>query len=143
MQKLVILFCLFFLSKVQAQIPALSIKGCQVFKNLQYKNGRDTVVIKATFREIDKFAGNDRLNELIKLKSVGADDFDYQIGFIPENCSETYFAPAKEKRINSMLKSLKSDPEIYLTCVVFEKHEWEYQGVPFFVIIKASANNAK
>jgi len=143
MHKLIILFYLVFLGKVQAQIPALSVKDCQIFKNLQYKNGRDTVVIKAAFKDIAKFAGNDRLNELIKLKSVGADDFDYQMGFIPENCNETYYAPAKEKRINSMLKGLKSDPEIYLTCVVFEKREWEYQGVPFFVIIKASANNPK
>lgn len=110
---------------------------CGVFKNLKFKNGVDTVIIKAIYREmVASTPGGTLFKTLEKEKKFKSKMFTYDIGLQTEDCPEIVYAPSSVKKTD-ILKNADLGEVFYFTCVVFENKAWEYKGVPFFVIIDA------
>ena len=124
--------------KVAAQSPIKSETICGVFKSLHFKNGLDTIQIKARFVDLNPLVSEGYLDQLNKEKGVNKKNFYYQLSFEPENCSKQYLAPCSDRNINKILKTNHSGAAIKLslTIVVFEKYSYDTDGTPYFVVIK-------
>ena len=144
MDKILIIFFLFLSAKINAQQTGASESiSCDFLRNVQYKNGVDTVLVRAVFKDAAKMVpGGVVLKTLDKEKKIKGKYFTYQIGFQPENCSNTYFAPSSVKK-NKLIFGNPSiiDKWVYVKCIAFERPEWEYNGVPFFVVIDVTIAN--
>ena len=130
---LAIIFCV----NAMAQSPITKKADCELLKNLHFKNGVDTVVVKAVYDDMTERAqGGPWMKTLIKEKKIRKDNFSSQIILRPVNCSEVFYAPTNAN--SRILNTAKLGIILNFTCVFFERREWEHKGVPFFVVIKAS-----
>jgi hypothetical protein len=123
-------------TNAMAQSPAIRDTDCNFFKDLKFKNGLDTLMVKTTYLEAAKMIPISRrfetLDEERKIKSKA---FTYQLGIQPEGCSKIYYGPSS---YNGNINNIRVGTVVYVTCIVFERRDLAYQGVPFFVIIDVS-----
>jgi hypothetical protein len=108
--------------------------SCNFLKNLKFKNGRDTIVIKAVLRAC--LEAPPRL--LNKHPSIYDYKFDSYIDFQPENCSKEYDEPLLNSAVikAQFLNGENLGITIYLTCVVFNEHSSYTNGDPDCLVIK-------
>ena len=137
-----------FCCLVKAQNLIERNENCDFLKNLTFKNGRDTIVIKATYEEFiegspDPFLDDLGKNHQLKYNEFGVlppkkgeemGDSGSNMGLIPENCSELYYAVLSRK-ISYKGFPQKMGTPVYITCVVFNNPKYVYRGLPYFVII--------
>jgi hypothetical protein len=113
--------------------------NCNFLKNVRFKNGIDTLVIKACFKDINPLPSSGYLDEL-KEYGINKNKFNYQLVFEPENCSKEYIGPSSASNVNKILRKnpypLFLTLTVYVTCVVFEKYSYDNEGAPYFVVIK-------
>lgn len=133
-------------------LKALGQDTCHIFNSLQFKNGIDTIVVKATYDALIKSPDYSILKELEKENKLKYDEFGVDTGeedsgsaisFVPENCNKLYDATISKKIPLNTIMNLQKDASIYLTCIVFEvdKSHQIYLNSnyePFFVIIDFS-----
>jgi len=140
MNRLIVIF--FGISFSLNTIPHVAIGQdtlCNFLNNIKYKNGVDTVVIKASYLGVTKISGNingtDFVNKLIKLHKgvIIRNTFQSQIEFHSENCSEIYDGPLKYLDHNTL--SLISGMTVYLTCIAFEGYKYDNYATPYFIVI--------
>jgi hypothetical protein len=117
-------------SSASAQSKA---KPCDFLKNLKFRNGRDTIVVKAIL--CSDIEAPPRL--LNKHPSIYKYKFDSYIEFQPENCSKKYNEPllssaaAKARFLNGNNLGIT----IYLTCIIFDEHTIR-KDVPDCLVIR-------
>lgn len=123
-------------AKAQQIGPAES-GNCSFLKGIRFRKGVDTIIVKATFRDAaEMIPGGIALETLDKEKKIKSKYFDYQIGFQPKNCLKTYYGPTNVHNRKLIFgKPSIMGRMVYVKCIVFERHEWEDHGLPFFVII--------
>jgi hypothetical protein len=114
---------------------------CSFLKNIKFKNGTDTVIIKATLVDITPAPP-----PIIDLKNPGRRinkyKFNSELWFQPENCTEKYYAPLKDSAYDeTILNASGLGKIIYVTCVVFKEKTYR-QGWPDFMAIKVAAKKA-
>jgi len=117
-----------------SSIAQTKAKSCDLFKNLQLKNGRDTVVVKAIF-----YSNVQAPPKLLNIQSsIYKYKFDSFIEFQPENCLKKYNEPllnsvgVKDQLLNGNNTGLT----VYLTCVVFNEHFLHTNGDLDCLVIK-------
>lgn len=113
-------------------------KDCDFLGPLHYKNGKVTVIIKATYKDLYRSPEEGTAKELQKKNKLRYKDYFQSccggtcIGFTPDNCSKEYGATMFNK-IKFDINHFRVGDTFYLTCVVFDmKRDSKY--VPFFVI---------
>jgi hypothetical protein len=114
--------------------PIAITKRCNFLSHLDFKNGVDTIFVKANYHAVFKPGLGLILNDLDKKNLLKAKGYEYGIGFQISGCDEKIIAPYRFKNTEE-LTALEKEPEgtsITMTCVVFEKY-YNY-GMPFFVI---------
>jgi hypothetical protein len=149
MKKIIsILLAIGFCLNTMAQSMPVQHPSCDFITKIKFKNGKDTIVIKAVYNDFLKSAAYPVLKALDKEKKLRYSDFGYNkrepltssaIAFTPENCTKSYIGTVRKKDLNNKEISMNTMPigtVLYLTCVFFESKKWEYNGVPFFVIIE-------
>jgi len=147
----VYLFCFSMIGL--AQIKVANNKACNFLRNLPFKNGTYTVIVKATFKGLFRSPDYITLKDLekakkLKYKEFGVDTGEVEntssISFVPERCTHLYSGPLIRKTFYTSsnntfkldLNTLAEGKVIYLTCVVFEDRKYRYaDGTPFFVVI--------
>jgi hypothetical protein len=136
-----------FSMNVMAQTAVKKDIGCNFLKNLKFKNGTDTITVKATYDELFRSPDYSLLKQLDKEKKLHYSDFGTEyneiesstsISFFTGNCSKKYMGTiSKNQPID--VNTLKPGTIIYLTCVIFEGAKWSYSdGTHFFVIINVA-----
>lgn len=140
-----ILFLGFSISAI-AQTTVKNDTSCSFLKNIKFKNGVDTVVVKVTFVDINPLSSLGRLDEL-KENGVDKSKFIYQLVFKPENCSKEYIGASSAGNINRILKQnpfpLSLTVTLYITCVAFNKYNYDNDGTPYFVVIKITTKKPR
>ena len=107
---------------------------CTFFKNISFKNGKHTIVIKATYHTITKlWPATPQLEALDKERRANKDEFTYAIYFKPDNCSKEYSGPCSYKGAINLSK-MEDGTSFYVTCLVFRKYEFNPDGTPFFLV---------
>jgi hypothetical protein len=117
-----------------AQAPASRDTSCDFLKNVKFKNGSDTVVVRATYWSITKISPG--LIEIVKKLYKGVirhNTFSSQIVFYPENCSRTYQGPIVD--YDPRMLNSNAGITIYVTCVAFEGYPSDNDNgkTPFFL----------
>jgi hypothetical protein len=108
---------------------------CSFLKNLKFKNGRDTVVVKAVLRDFLQappriIPKNGRHPAIYKYR------FSDYIAFQPDDCSKKYMMPilystaAKDPFTNNTQFGIT----IYVTCIVFDENYLQDQQFDCLVI---------
>ena len=121
-------------AKKTTQLPDQTDTNCGAFKNLKFKKGVDTIILKATYSEmVASTPGGSLFKTLDREKKLNSKMFTYDLGIKPDGCSEIVYAPSSIKTPGV----LRNGKAYYFTCIVFENKAWEYKGLPFFVIIGA------
>ena len=141
MNKLTItIICLFFSMNVLSQIVENRANACGFLQSLKYKNGVDTVIFTATLKDVTEDVGGGNIfKTLDKEKKLNSKNFVDQVGLQPDGCTKIYYAPLHKKADpEKVLVPININAKAYITCVAFKRHEWENEGVPFFVVIKIS-----
>jgi hypothetical protein len=114
---------------------------CNFLKDLKFKNGTDTIVVKATYVDrIEVHTNGNAFNSLKKQGKVKTTGYDEQLTFKPINCKESYTAPDGSGDLNG-LEFSNIGKTFYFTLVAFERKDGYSKGVPFFVITKVSAKS--
>lgn len=135
-RSLIVLFILSFSVGAFAQVKKAESSDCDLLKNLKFKNGTDTIVIKAVYSGLDELLGNEPIfNTLRKEGKAKKNSFNSQVTFKPINCEQEYIVPDASNAI-SALKLSNIGKQLYFTCVVFDRKDWYYKDTPFFMIIK-------
>jgi hypothetical protein len=156
---LILLVVIGYASNASAQTSVTADTSCSFLKNIKFKNGVDTVVVKVLFRAYTEGSDEPRLKILADKKELSygeyvSEDFGSNaFSFIPVNCTSRYDGTLsrkiydktfirKTKDLNAYLKevfdvdTLKHDEVIYLTCLVFEDQRTiDRSGDYFFTII--------
>jgi hypothetical protein len=123
-------------TNAMAKSPAIRDTSCNFLKKLKFKNGLDTLVVKTTYLEVANMIPiSQRFETLDKEAKIKSKAFTYQLGIQPEGCSKIYYGPCSYK---GNINNVRSGTVFYVTCIAFERHDLEYKGVPFFVIIDVS-----
>ena len=109
---------------------------CSFLKNLNFKNGSDTVVIKAKYEEIHRVVVSKQLRELDHKKLLKLSDFKYNIGFTPEGCQTPYTAVSRDSSSTalSLFNENYSGRKVVLTCIAYEGYS--VKSDPFFIVDK-------
>jgi len=107
---------------------------CDFLKNLKFRNGRDTIMVKAILDAMVQapppIIYKGKKPSIYKYKSYS------QISFKPENCSEIFTIPISSKADADYL--YKSNGEtIYLTCIAFNEHITNMRD-PDCIVIRVS-----
>ncbi|MBS1525620.1 MAG: hypothetical protein JST19_08220 [Bacteroidetes bacterium] len=108
---------------------------CDFLKNLKFKNGRDTIIVKAVLRD---FLLAPPRTLFKKPPAIYKYKFDSNILFQPENCDRNYEMPVISSRWVDPENILNSDNlglTVYLTCVVFNESALT-RGQPDCLVIK-------
>jgi hypothetical protein len=129
-----LLFITSFSINAKAQTAVKQDTSCSFLKNLRFKNGVDTIVIKATYLDLVQLPP-----PLVSMEGFyRKQKLSGQIHFKPENCSTEYIVPLKMFRDrDGLLTGGNLGLSVRLTCVVFKKYLHVYGNVPFFIVIKA------
>lgn len=109
--------------------------SCSFLKNLKFKNGRDTIVVKAILR--DFILAPPRLL-LKKAPSIYKYKFRSYLLFQPENYGRTYDTPiisSKSVDPNNILNGDNLGLTVFVTCVVFNESTLA-KGLPDCLVIK-------
>jgi hypothetical protein len=107
---------------------------CDFLKNIKFRNGKDTIVIKAILHDIIEAPPR-----VITLKKSSRSIYKYKFGskivFQPENCTKKYSAPLLDAEYdNHLLNSDNLGITVYLTCVVFNEY-FDNNGMPDLIVI--------
>ncbi|HWD87924.1 MAG TPA: hypothetical protein VG367_07350 [Mucilaginibacter sp.] len=118
------------------QTPIVIPNRCTFLSNLHFKNGADTIVIKAMFHAVYKPGIGLIVSDLGKSNLLKTNEYNYGIAFQVPGCDEKLVAPYHFKTATekNLLEKQPEDTPIYLTCVAFQKY-YSY-GLPFFIIEK-------
>jgi len=112
---------------------------CSFLKNLKFKNGRDTIVVKAVLYDVHMAPPRLRTK---KHPTIYRYKFGSEIAFKPVNCFKEYSEPLLDKAWDEkILKGSNNGITLYLTCVVFNEHFYYNNGEPDCMIIKVSRKN--
>jgi hypothetical protein len=130
------IFSLCFSINAIAQIEPSEDYNCSFLKNLKFKNGVDTIMVKAVFKDAAEMVkGGSIFKTLDNEKKLKSKQFTYQIGFQPEGCLKIYYGPSNVKNPQLINAPDIIGKTVYIKCIAFEKREWEDRGIPFFVVI--------
>ncbi|MBS1531912.1 MAG: hypothetical protein JSU01_16535 [Bacteroidetes bacterium] len=109
--------------------------NCNLFKNIRFKNGRDTIVVKAILRDFLQ-APPRVIMKSGHRPAIYKYQFSDYIAFQPENCDKKYMVPLlysaaiKEPFTNDT----KLGITIYATCIVFNEDYLKDQQYDCLVI---------
>ncbi len=107
--------------------------NCSFFKNLKFKDGRDTIVVKAIL--YDYLQAPPKLSNI--KPSIYKYKFDSYIAFQPENCLKKYSEPILNAADpGKLLNGDNLGLTVYLTCVIFNEHFLNSNGDPDCLVIK-------
>ncbi|HEY4324761.1 MAG TPA: hypothetical protein VGN20_12270 [Mucilaginibacter sp.] len=112
-------------------------------KNPTFKNGTDTIVLKANYISFYKPGAGLILKELEKKKLIDAKNYEYGIDFEIADSKKRFIAAHHFKDKTSM-NLLEKQPEgtiIYLTCVFYQGYY--IYGEPFFIIDKLDTKDPR
>jgi hypothetical protein len=160
MKKIIFTFFVISLSfNARAQGTAIQDTLCSFLKNLKFKNGVDTIEVKATLDDYHRGSDEPVLKILGDEKKLLYSEYTNQkhgsssLSFRPVNCQESYDATLSRKiydktftritnNIGAYIKdivdmdNLKIGQVIYLKCIVFEENRFrDNYGTYFFTII--------
>jgi hypothetical protein len=117
-----LLFIVMFIASAFSALAQSAADNCDFLKNLKFKNGRDTIVIKATLRDFleapPRIVRKSRSSPVIyKYK------FSDNIAFQPENCDLKYVMPLLYSAAvkEPFTANTKLGITVYLTCIVFNE----------------------
>jgi hypothetical protein len=137
MKKLtILLFAIGCSISALAQTPTRQDTSCDFFKNVKFKNGSDTLVVKAVFQSVTRIP--EGFIEIVKKLYKGVfqrNTFSSQIVFYPENCSRTYQGPIID--YDPRMLNSNAGITIYETCVAFEGYMYD-KDTPFFIVTNVS-----
>jgi hypothetical protein len=134
------LFVIFFTISGKAQTVVSKDTSCSFLKNLRFKHGVDTIVVKGTLSALVQLAPFTTYEEnFLKRRRVNIHKIGSEIEFQPENCTKAVLAPLmvfadKERFINSDNNGIS----IYVTCVVFEGYLGYTNHSPYVLVIKVA-----
>ncbi|WP_426668585.1 hypothetical protein ACPPVU_20420 [Mucilaginibacter sp. McL0603] len=138
MRWLIVILCsVGFSYGITAQTNPTRQTQCDFLKNIKFRSGKDTIVIKAILHDIIEAPPR-----LITLKKSPRSIYKYKFGseivFQPENCTKKYSAPLLDAAYdNHFLNSANLGITVYLTCVVFNEY-FDNNGMPDLIVINVA-----
>jgi hypothetical protein len=113
--------------------------GCDFLENLHFKNGVDTIVVKAYYEGYYQLIPLPVMKQLQSAKKLKMVDFKYALSFKPINCSKEYGNPCRYggSKAQYLLDRQPMEKIVYLTCVVYQGHH-NFPNELFYVIDKIS-----
>ncbi len=157
MKKIIITMIIVGVSfNVMAQETIIRDTFCDFLKAPKFKNGIDTIAVKATYNAVIRGAYGPQLKILANAKKIYYSEYEdqdesYSLSFTPLNCDKLYQGTISRKiydktfvrKTNNLgeyvndivdMDSLKDGQVIYLKCIVFEDKK-VYFNRYFFTIV--------
>lgn len=112
-------------------------KDCSFLSHVKFKNGTDTLTIRAVIKEMGRWSKNSSI--LLKLESqskLREKDFLYAIGFQLKSCTDYYYIPSRDtgQTAISLFEAETIGSSILLRIIVFE--DLYYNNHRFFFVDK-------
>jgi hypothetical protein len=116
---------------------------CNFLKHLKFKNGTDTIVLKATYVNITEVHSNgSAFDILLKKGKIKTNAYNDQVTFRPINCKTEYAMP--DGSGNLSIHNLSNiGKTFYFTLVAFERKDWYYKDTPFCLITRIRIDSKK
>ena len=136
MKNLAFVILVFFFHVCFAQDNKSIRADCDFLKDLHFKNGTDTIVVRVSYQALYSQGTGLILKDLERKKKLNAKILTNAIGFKVANYNRHFMGAyhVKNKTEMDMLDQLPEGSIVYLTCIVYEGY-YNYRE-PFFTIDK-------
>jgi hypothetical protein len=125
---------------------------CNFLKNIEFKNGVDTIIVKGRFHSFFRSPDYRILKELDKEKLIKYADFGEDksgidessaVSFFTGNCPTFYSGTLRNNIDPNYISQLKEGDVILLTCIVFSTKRFNHPEIfkkdePYFLILSVS-----